>query len=315
MSGKQGDSRDDRARIRRGPVNPRKRSTTATRGGRGNLRQPSSASRALAVIPAPIQAGIKRGSNYLLAALMIGLIVAGLIAMKLPEMIGIELGEAAGRAGFAVDRIEIRGISKMDRARVYDVALEQQSRAMPLVDLAAIRARLLRFGWISDARVSRRLPDTLVVDVVERRPAAIWQFQHKLALIDQAGTIIAPVRLDAMPENLPIVIGSSANRQVPALTALLEAAPSLKPMLAGASWVGERRWDIRFQSGETLALPEGESEARGALVDFATRDQRTRLLGQGYARFDMRVPGRIVVRASREPGRQIGDAPVAEKTI
>ena len=273
------------------------------------------ASRALAVIPGPIQAKIRTGGNWALGLLMAGLVVAGIVAMKLPQMVGTELGEAAGRAGFAVDRIEIHGIRRMDRAEVYAVALEQHSRAMPLVDLGAIRERLLRFGWIADARVSRRLPDTLVVDVVERRPAAIWQYHGRLSLIDQAGTVIAPVRLEAMPDNLPLVIGPSANTQIGALDGLLAAAPSLKPMLAGASWVGERRWDVRFQSGETLALPEGDAEARAALIEFARRDQNARLLGQGYVRFDMRVPGRLVVRSSDEPGRRIGDPPVAEKTI
>ncbi|MDB5662257.1 MAG: hypothetical protein JWN59_595 [Sphingomonas bacterium] len=316
MSGKQGDGSSNRARIRRGPATPRKRTARVTRnGGRGVPQRSTHTSRALAGIPAPIQAGIRRGSNYLLAAVMIGLVIAGIVAMKLPQMIGVELGEAAGRAGLAVKRVEVRGLSKMDRARVYDVALEQQSRAMPLVDLEAIRQRLLHFGWISDARVSRRLPDTLVVDVVERKPAAIWQYRQRLSLIDQSGTVIAPVKLDAMPENLPLVIGPAANRQVPALGALMEAAPSLKPMLAGASWIGDRRWDIRFQSGETLALPEGDAESRAALIDFVQRDQRVRLLGQGFVRFDMRVPGRIVVRSSREPGQQIAEPADTTKTI
>jgi len=311
MSGRQ----EDRARIRRGPATPRKR-VAATGRGRAQPRLPAPAGRALAVIPGPVQQKIRRGGNILLGLVMAGLVVAGLIAMKLPQMIGIELGEAAGRAGFAVNRIEIRGINNMERARVYDVALEQQSRAMPLVDLTAIRDRLLQFGWIADARVSRRLPDTLVIDVVERKPAAIWQYRGKLSLIAQDGTLIAPVRLDAMPENLPIVVGPAANRQVAALASLMSAAPSLKPMFAGASWIGDRRWDLRFQSGETLALPEGEKEARAALADFASRDQRSRLLGQGFMRFDMRLPDRIVVRPAQEVGQQVAtDKAVPAKTI
>ena len=67
-------------------------------------------------------------------------------------------------------------------------------------------------------------------------------------------------------------------------------------MLDGATWIGDRRWDIRFRSGETLSLPEGDGAARDALVDFARRDGVARLLGQGIVRFDMRVPGRFVVR-------------------
>ena len=31
-------------------------------------------------------------------------------------------------------------------------------------------------AWIADAQVSRRLPDKLVVHIIERQPAAVWRF-------------------------------------------------------------------------------------------------------------------------------------------
>jgi cell division protein FtsQ len=205
----------------------------------------------------------------------------------------------------AVKRVEISGIKHMDRLPVYAVALDQQTTAMPLLDLEGIRQKLLTFGWVADARVSRRLPDTLLVDIVERQPVAIWQYRQKLNLIDKDGRVLAPVDLSAMPD-LPVLIGPDANMREGDLAALLEAAPPLKPMIAGASWIGGRRWDVRFQSGETLALPEGEALAKAALAKFQRMDQAARLLGQGCVRFDMRVPGKFFVRVSKEPGSAVG---------
>src|SRR3546814_6388774 len=72
----------------------------------------------------------------------------------------------------------------MDKMTFYAVALDQQSRAMPLVDLEEVRQKLLRYGWIEDAHVSRRLPDTLLIQIDERTPAAIWQDNGQLTLID-----------------------------------------------------------------------------------------------------------------------------------
>jgi cell division protein FtsQ len=45
-----------------------------------------------------------------------------------------------------------------------------------------------------------------------------------------------------MPD-LPLVVGPNANRQTPASTADGKCA-GVKPMLAGATWVGNRRWDF-----------------------------------------------------------------------
>src|SRR3546814_18033570 len=90
-------------------------------------------------------------------------------ARGVPRRMGWTGGGAVGEAGLSVKRVEIKGLERMQRLPVYAVALDQQSMAMPLIDLDGTRERLLRFGWVEEARVSRRLPDTLVVDIDRKR--------------------------------------------------------------------------------------------------------------------------------------------------
>ena len=278
--------------------------------------------RMLDSLPLPAET-VRRVSGWIFLIVLVALALAVAAALRVPQMIGTSIGEAVGEAGFSVKRVEIKGLNRMQRLPVYSVALDQNSMAMPLVDLEGTRERLLRFGWVEDARVYRRLPDTLVVDIVERQPAAIWQHNQQLTLIDRDGIVLEAVKLDAMPD-LPLVIGPGANRRSGELGRLLAAAPEIKPMMEGATWIGGRRWDLRFQSGEVLALPEGQGAAQKALVKFARMDKMTQLLGRGFARFAMRVPGKFIVRVSREPGSTVPDieanvptgAPVdARKTI
>ena len=108
----------------------------------------------------------------------------------------------------------------MNRSLVDEVVTDELRRAadaadgerapQALVDVSAIRDRLLQFGWVKDARVSRRLPDTLVIDIVERTPAAMWQSSGKLALIDSEGVVLDRVAVERMPD-LPLLIGPGAN--------------------------------------------------------------------------------------------------------
>jgi cell division protein FtsQ len=115
-----------------------------------------------------------------------------------------------------------------------------------------------------------------------------------------------------MPD-LPVVIGPDANRHLAELDRVIAAAPRLKPLMAGATWVGGRRWDLRFHTGEALALPEGDAQAVKALTYFDHKDQSAQLLGHGFVRFDMRIPGKFVIRISSEPGSTVSsivpDAP------
>jgi cell division protein FtsQ len=240
--------------------------------------------------------------------------VAVLIALDVPSKAAASAGAAVGRAGFVVDGYQIVGINRMNRALIDDVVGEELHRAadaagtakapQPMVDVSAIRQQLLRYGWVKDARVSRRLPDTLVIDIVERRPAALWQDRQRLALIDGEGVVLDRVAVDQMPD-LPLLIGSGANAQAKRLDALLSTVPTLKPQLASATWVGRRRWDLSFQSGETVVLPEGDEPAKLALAKFVKLDKSAGLLGRGLVRFDLRVPGKMVVRLPRAPGEAI----------
>jgi len=260
------------------------------------------------------QARANKLAGIVLAAFLLAIALVVLVALDIPAKAERAAGTAIGEAGFTVSGYQIVGINHMDRSLIDRVVTDELRRAsdeagtgkapQALVDVARIRSQLLGFGWVKDARVSRRLPDTLVIDIVERTPSALWQNQGRLALIDREGVVLDRVPVDKMPD-LPLLIGPGANGQAEQLGRLMDNVPTLKPQLASATWVGGRRWDLNFQSGETVALPEGEGDARAALTKFAKLDKSSGLLGRGVLRFDLRVPGKMVVRLPRAPGEPI----------
>ncbi len=250
--------------------------------------------RILARLPVS-QRTLQRIATWSIFALMLGGVAVVAQMFGVPGAVGTALAEQAGNAGFRVEQIEIRGVKRMDQMTVYAVALEQKSRAMPLVDLDHIRDRLLQYGWVKDAHVSRRLPDTLLIRIEERTPAAVWQDQGRLSLIDSEGVYLEPVSADAIPD-LPLVIGPGADRQEPAYHRLMEVAPALKGRVRAATWVGNRRWNLTFDTNEVLMLPEGDNEAAAALKKFAEKDGTLHLLGKGWLSFDLRDPSRTVGR-------------------
>lgn len=250
------------------------------------------------------QAQANRLAGWAFGLFVLAIAAVALVALDVPAKVGQAAGEAVGNAGFRVKSVDIQGLRRMDPKPVYAIALDQKTTAMPLVDVSAIRQRLLDYGWIKDARVSRRFPDTLVIDIVERKPAALWQDDQRLSLIDADGVVLDRVPVSQMPD-LPLLIGHGANGQAVALERLLDQTPSLKAQLVSASWVGQRRWDLMFQSGETVALPEGEPAATAALTKFAKMDKSSGLLGRGMVRFDLRIPGKMIARLPRQPGEPI----------
>ncbi|MDK2761714.1 MAG: FtsQ-type POTRA domain-containing protein [Sphingopyxis sp.] len=284
-----------KTQIKRGKAPPRRPSRTPKKRRTVKTSRLNAVINALPISPQRLQ----KVANWTIGLCLFAVVALGAHATGVSAKVNEEWAQAVGRAGFQVKKVEVVGADRIDRLKVYDIALAQKDRSMAAVDLDDVRGDLMKYGWIKDARVSRRLPDTLVVDIVERTPAAIWQHSGRLSLIDEKGVVLEPVSVGTMPD-LPLVIGPKANQRSQDLDRLLAEASSLKELLAGATWVGNRRWDLRFRSGETLSLPEGAAEAKAALAKFAHMDGANRLLGRGILRFDMRDPDRFVLRLPHE---------------
>jgi len=285
------------------------------RGGKGVRRSAASTNRANNVRKAKSTTstaldhvmGVLPFTEEQLHRIFLAIIIGGALAMALfvaslagvPAMAQQQIAGLASNAGFEVRRVKVSGVERMNELKVYERVLGQRDMPMPLVDLAKVRGELLELSWVKDARVSRQLPDTLVVNIVERQPHAVLGKPDKLVLIDPTGAELEPIS-KANAKGMLVISGPGAKLQVAELNDLLDAAPALKPKVKGAEWIGNRRWNLTFSTDQVLALPQGETQSASALVSFARLDGVNRLLGGKVATFDMRAPERIYMRI---PGR------------
>ena len=274
------------------------RSQPAARKPRKGAKQNSLVDALMRVLPFTEQQLHKVFLALIFAAIAaLALVLASLTGLT--ALAGERAAAAVADAGFEVRKVEVRGVDRMNEIEVYERVLGVRDRAMPQVDLTELRASLMELPYVRDARVSRQLPDTIVVDIVERKPHAVLRRDGNLALIDETGHVLEPISPAKAKQQL-VITGAEAETQVQALASLLEAAPQLQEQVTEAEWVGKRRWNLTFATGQVLSLPQGEERSRAALMSFAKLDGANRLLGGRVAAFDMRNPDRIYMRV---PGR------------
>ena len=264
----------------------------ATRQGKGVVNS------ALSALPISQQ---QLQGTFLVLILAGALAAAWFVARAagVPALMEQQIAASAGSAGFQMRNIDLTGVERMNRLKVYEEVMEHRGTPMPMLDLAAIRAELKRMPWVAEARVSRQLPDKLVIDIQERTPHAVLVKPDRLVLIDRNGVELDPIA-EKDAEGMLRISGAGAAKQIDSLDHILAAAPALQPQIASAHRIGERRWNIVFKTGQILALPQGEDEAAEAFIDFAKLDGLYRLLGGKATVIDLRVPDRYVLR---EPGR------------
>ena len=201
-------------------------------------------------------------------------------------------------AGFRLSDIRLQGASAQSSADILRAADLKKGAPLFTVDLDAARRRVEQVGWVKSARIVRLLPDSLVIDVVERRLLAVWEVGGRIGVID-AGGVVAPEADPAKFSRLPLVVGDGANLAAAHILPLVQQRPRLMARLDALVRVDGRRWDLRLKDGGVVQLPPTDEDS--ALIRLDQLDQASRILDLGFSRIDLRDPQMVAVRPRENP--------------
>jgi len=223
------------------------------------------------------------------------------------DAMGAAFERQVAAAGLSVDQVLVAGRKEVTREQVLAALGVKSGEVIFNLDPQAARNRLIGLGWVKLATVERRLPNTVIVELQEREPLALWQREGRHHLIDRDGVVITQKDLGRFAA-LPVVIGPDAPEATATLIDMLKQQPTLFADVEAAVRVGGRRWNLRLKNGIDVNLPETQAgEAWGRLATLA-REQR--ILERDVMAIDMRVPDHFVVRMTppaaerrRNPGK------------
>ena len=151
--------------------------------------------------------------------------------------------------------------------------------------------------------------DRLLVTVTEAEPMALWQRNQKLYLVSRAGKVIETADLGRY-SRLLVIVGDNAPERAEALFDLLAREPKLKDRVTAAVFVGKRRWNLRFDNGVDVKLPEENPAA--AWSRLAELQNQYGLLEKDVRIIDLRLPDQVVLRQAH-PTPDDSNAPAGGK--
>ena len=111
--------------------------------------------------------------------------------------------------------------------------------------------------------------------------------------IDTGGVVLSRHDLEKF-SRLVTVVGADAPSHTPALLSMISENPTLARRVRFAVRVSGRRWNLRFDNGIDVSLPQ-----RGAAAAWARLgrlEQKHELLGHDIKAIDLRLPDRLIVR-------------------
>jgi len=174
-----------------------------------------------------------------------------------PALIGAALALWIGRVlvsseWLRIQHVVVRGNAQLSTAQVEQLVAGLRAENILGVGLDAYQRRLLNSSWIERATLSRVLPTTIDIDIVERTPMAIARIGRQLHLVDVAGVIIDEYAAEHRDFDLPIVDG------------LVDSAASRGPLVADR---------VRL-TGQLLAAFEGRPDLGRRLSQVDVSNER-----------------------------------------
>ena len=170
---------------------------------------------------------------------------------SIKRFIKTTLIENSADLGFRLNNIIIEGQQNINVNQIISKLSVEDNMPIFLLDLEEIKRIVKENDWVKNAWIMRKLPNTLIIKILERQPIAIWQYQKKLFLIDEDGfKINANV---GKFTNLPHFVGQGAD--VYAYQLLKEIHPSILTEIKSIIRIGNRRWDLILNNGAIIKLP------------------------------------------------------------
>lgn len=228
---------------------------------------------------------------------------AGVVGAFSAELGGRIVGQTT-QAGFALGEIFVEGRTATDPDTVMKALGISRGEPLLTYDVKAAQERLTDLPWVLEARVERRLPDTLYVRLVERKPMALWQHDGKMTVIDNDGRPLGDAaalaaRGDKTLDRLPQVVGVGAAEAARDLLDALSHVPAIERRVAAAVRVGKRRWDLTMDNRVVVRLPEERMVQ--ALHQLAELEAREGVLSRDVVSLDLRQHDRMTVRLPDPP--------------
>jgi cell division protein FtsQ len=217
------------------------------------------------VRPVRRRAGWRTAIRITRDVIIAGLVVFG--ACRLGAMV-------ASASAWHIDRITISGTERLSKSDVLALLGGLRGRSLLGADLEAARRRLLGSPWVADAVLHRRLPASVDVAIIERRPMCIGRLGGRLFLIDDQGMVIDEYGPKYAEFDLPMIDGLAAPGRTQIDAARMDLATRVLESLAGRPDVARRvsQIDVGDVTDAVVLL-----DTDGALLRLGDRDFRQRL--------------------------------------
>ena len=244
------------------------------------------------------------GERTQVSSVIFGLVMVFAIIVAGAALLGGSLSQAGQRwasvmdgtsrtLGLSVESVQIVGLEHVPGVarQIEAAAMIAPGENMFRADPHVIRRRVEDTQLVTNVRVYRLWPDTVMIHADAAQASALWFDDTEWRVVDTLGRLMPGHRASDYA-HLVKSVGVGAPEAVPGLDKALLEMPELITQIVLARRIAGRRWDLELKSGAIVRLPVDENLSVG-MASLARFEAKGALTRRPIALIDLRVPGRI----------------------
>ena len=198
--------------------------------------------------------------------------------------------------GFTIERVDVMGEGRLREEDVRRALGVYAGDYLFGIDMDGAQQRVESLSWVDRAVVRRLWPDRIVVQIIERQPYALWQYEGEVKVVDAKGTAISDADTAKFTQ-LTLFVGEAAGEQAADIRQMMGEFPKIAPRVNSFVHVSGSRWDMVLNEG-ALRVMLPEQNMRKALRQLQTLQAQTQIMDRTIETIDMRLPDRLTLTPS-----------------
>lgn len=204
---------------------------------------------------------------------------------------------------FKLNSFEVRGLENLEEKKVEMVVNSFMGKNIWIVDISTLKKRLKKIGYIDQVNISRDYPNSLLINIKERKPLAMVNNKGKFLVFCPRGNILEKSE-ERKKHNIPLIQGIGyvfsqdklifSSRMKHIITALEKREQTTLAKMKQIKY-NEQQLDITLESDVEIYMGQmNDIDKKFSLLESAVRKITNEDLNVEY--IDLKVTNRPVIK-------------------
>ncbi len=195
---------------------------------------------------------------------------------------------------FQIKHVIIEGYEKSNISEIENNVAELKGDLISL-NFNSLKEIVESNGWVKRASIKKIFPSTVIINITENDPFAIYFQEGKSFLLDLDGSIITEINLDNYADDLLFVRGENSPELLELLIRDISIAfPNLIKTLDEVEFIEKRRWNLKLDNKILIKLPD--ENIQQSLKNLKQLFEEQEVMQSNIIEIDLRIQGRAALK-------------------